>query len=168
MKQETLSAIYGFNSHANHIVLDAVSILDEETFTQQASPSHGNVQTMLRHIFEGEKYFLLVCQGGTFQPELDESSSLEDIHRYWQAVDRAQRDFIASLSKDDLTREIDFQFSPEHPFHLPMWQLLLQSMMHSHHHRGELSIVLTELGHPLPTIDTMVYFIEQSGQEWPY
>jgi uncharacterized damage-inducible protein DinB len=40
--------------------------------------------------------------------------------------------------------------------------------MHSTHHRGELSIVLTELGYPLPTLDIIVHFAEQSGQAWPW
>jgi uncharacterized damage-inducible protein DinB len=51
---------------------------------------------------------------------------------------------------------------------LPVWQLLIQGFLSSTHHRGELSIVLTQLGHPLPTLDIIIHFVEQSGQTWPW
>jgi uncharacterized damage-inducible protein DinB len=45
--------------------------------------------------------------------------------------------------------------------------LMLQSLIHSVHHRGELSIVMTGLGHPLPTLDIILHFARESGQPWP-
>nr|MBP9041735.1 hypothetical protein [Anaerolineaceae bacterium] len=51
-------------------------------------------------------------------------------------------------------------------FTLPRWQLLAQSLIHSIHHRGELSIVMTELGYPLPTLDPILKYVNDSGQVW--
>jgi uncharacterized damage-inducible protein DinB len=45
--------------------------------------------------------------------------------------------------------------------------LLAQAFVHSTHHRGELSIVLSHLGHPLPTLDIIIPFVTWSGQKWP-
>ncbi|MFN8455860.1 MAG: hypothetical protein U0401_14540 [Anaerolineae bacterium] len=41
-------------------------------------------------------------------------------------------------------------------------------MLHSAQHRGELSILLSELGHPLLIDDIIVRFTEESGQSWPF
>ncbi len=49
---------------------------------------------------------------------------------------------------------------------LPRWQFLSQSLLHSFHHRGELSIVMTQLGYPLPTLDPILKYIRDSGQPW--
>lgn len=38
----------------------------------------------------------------------------------------------------------------------------------SFHHRGELSVVCTGLGYPLPTMDIILHFINQSGQSSPF
>ena len=45
--------------------------------------------------------------------------------------------------------------------------LLALYIYNSIHRRGELSIVLSGLGHPLPTLDIILHFFAQSGQEWP-
>jgi uncharacterized damage-inducible protein DinB len=50
---------------------------------------------------------------------------------------------------------------------LPLWLLLMQAFVHSTLHRGELSIVLSNFGHPLPTLDIIIPFIEWNGQIWP-
>ncbi len=67
----------------------------------------------------------------------------------------------------DLDRQVQVTLRGR-PFQFPMWQLLSQAFVHSTHHRGELSIVLTELGHPLPTLDIIVHFAKESGQAWPW
>jgi uncharacterized damage-inducible protein DinB len=51
---------------------------------------------------------------------------------------------------------------------LPRCQFLAQSLLASIHHRGELSIVMTGLGYPLPTLDPIIQFVQESGQEWPF
>jgi uncharacterized damage-inducible protein DinB len=47
-----------------------------------------------------------------------------------------------------------------------MWQLLVQAFVHSTHHRAELAILLGQMGHPLPTLDILIHFAQQSGQPW--
>ncbi|UCC76110.1 MAG: hypothetical protein JSW37_11425, partial [Anaerolineales bacterium] len=42
------------------------------------------------------------------------------------------------------------------------------AVIHSVHHRGELSVVCTGLGYPLSTMDIILHFINQSGQSSPF
>jgi uncharacterized damage-inducible protein DinB len=42
-------------------------------------------------------------------------------------------------------------------FRLPRWQFPALALVHSIHHRGERSIVHTELGYPLPTINPILF-----------
>jgi uncharacterized damage-inducible protein DinB len=119
---------------------------------------------MLEHLLAVEAVFLARCQATPIErPDLP---TLADLIRYWAGVEQATQDFVAAQTDADLKREV-IAFSTQ-PLHFPVWQLLLQAFMHSTHHRGELSIVLTELGHPLPTLDIIVHFAEQSGQAWPW
>ena len=59
---------------------------------------------------------------------------------------------------------VHLNFGPEMSFNFPVWQIVLQVYNHSMIHRGELSILLTELGHPLPNMDILIQFGEQTGQ----
>ncbi len=72
----------------------------------------------------------------------------------------------AISDEEELQRELDVTIRGE-PVHLPVWQLLLQAFIHAVHHRGELSILLSQIDHPLPTLDIILHFVEESGQDWP-
>jgi uncharacterized damage-inducible protein DinB len=166
MEQNMLSALYAYNSYANQLVLTAAAQLTHEEFTQQSSPSRESVKVLLRHVLATETFFLESCQERTLLPELNQLLTLADLQSYQQQLAQEQSAFVQTLADADLRREIDFQIDSQ-PLHLPLWQLLMQAFVHSTHHRGELSIVLSQLGHPLPTLDIIIPFVEWSGQKWP-
>jgi len=165
MNHDSLLALYVYNAYANKLVLDTVEQLAEAKFTRESSPSHGSVRMLLLHMLECEAFFLACCRGQSFDG-LDDLPTLADIRRRWTELEQEQQDFIASLGESDLAREISAPLG-ERPLCFSLWQLLVQAFVHSTHHRGELSVVLTQLGHPLPTLDIILHFIQQSGQEWP-
>jgi uncharacterized damage-inducible protein DinB len=166
MEQPMLSALYAYNAYANRLVLETAAHLTIEEFTQHSSPSRDSVHVLLRHLLMTETFFLESCRECPLLPELDQQVTLADLQSYQQQLAQEQSAFMQMLTDTELQHEIDFQIGPQ-PLHLPMWQLLLQALMHSTHHRGELSIVLSHLGHPLPTLDIILPFIEWSGQTWP-
>jgi uncharacterized damage-inducible protein DinB len=161
-----LLALYHYNAYAHQLVLGVVDQLTDDEFTRQSSPSHGSVRQLLTHMLECEAFFLAQCTG---QPiALDEAnlSTPENIRRYWEQLGQAQREFIGSQNQAGLSQIIPWQIRGQQ-LAFPAWQLLMQAVVHSIHHRGELSILLTEMGHPLPTLDIILHFVEQSGQTWP-
>jgi uncharacterized damage-inducible protein DinB len=167
MNPDGLLALYTYNAYANDIVLETAAHLAEDELTRQSSPSHGSVHALLVHMLECEAFFLSCCQG---QPPAgcDRAglSGVAGIRRCWSSLAQTQREFITALDENDLRREILLPFGEGQP-HLSLWQLLVQAFVHSTHHRGELSIVLSGLGRPLPTLDIILHFFAQSGQEWP-
>jgi len=165
MNRDGLLALYTYNTYANHLMLDGVAQLSEDEFTRESGPSHGSICGLLLHVLECEAWFLAICQGRTLEePDL---RTLADIRRNWSNLEREQQTFIASLTEGDLARDLAVELG-SHPYHFPMWQLLVQAFVHSTHHRGELAILLGQMGHPLPTLDIIIHFAKESGQEWPW
>jgi uncharacterized damage-inducible protein DinB len=148
-------------------VLDTAERLTQDELIRQSSPSHSSVLALLRHMLECEAFFLACCRGEPF-PGYDRAGleSVAHVRQRWTSLAQVQREFIGALGEDELEREIPLPFRSAES-HLPLWQLLVQAFMHSTHHRGELSIVLTGLGHPLPTLDIILHFFARSGQDWP-
>ena len=97
----------------------------------------------------------------------DDFTTLVGIRQQWSELEGRQQEFIAGRNETELAREIRIQMG-DHWLTLRMWQMLVQAFVHSTHHRGELSIVLTELGYPLPTLDIIIHHVRQSGQDWPW
>jgi uncharacterized damage-inducible protein DinB len=168
MNAASLSSIFRFNGEANLAVLDVAARLSQDDFTREVSPSHGSVQKLLVHILGGEVYFVAACRGQ--QPDMSAIEGLQtvaDLRARWIALNQDAADLLARASQADLDAVVTLQFG-EHRFELTMWQVMMQIFSHSQQHRGELSIVLSTLGHPLPTIDLMMHFIKESGQSWPF
>ena len=164
MNREGLLALYRYNAYANHLVLDGLAQLTQDEFTRAPSPSHSSIRGLVLHMLECEAWFLALCQGRQMK-ELD-LPALADIRQYWSGVERDQQAFIAQLEKDDLARQVTVDLKKD-TIHLPVWQLLVQAFVHSTHHRAELGILLGQMGHTLPTMDIILYFLQESGQTWP-
>lgn len=172
MHRDTLLTLYRFHVQANTMVLDVAAQLTEEEFTREFSPSHGSIRMLLLHILGGDYYFPLVCRGetpdlDTFKTATDAVRTAADLRPRFADMGAQALAYIEGLSDDDLHAEVSVTFG-EHTFTLPRWQMLTQLLFHAHMHRGELSILMSELGHPLPTIDIMVHFIKSSEQAWPF
>lgn len=165
MNRDGLLALYNYNVYANDLVLDTVAQLPEDKFLQVSSPSHSSVRELLVHMLEGEAFFLSVCTGHPLD-ELPSLPRLADIQQSWTQLAREIHSYLVTLTDADLMQEIEIRLKGQ-PFCFSKWQALVQGFVHSTHHRGELSIVLTELGYPLPTLDILLQFIKQSGQSWP-
>ena len=167
MDPQGLSELYAYNAYANELLLQTVIQVPEGQLHAPSSPSRGDVCTLLIHMLAVEKYFLYACTGQAFAFNPGDCDDLEEMRQYWQALETERQNYLGGASQDDLAQEIHIQIR-EREFRLPRWQLLTQALVHSIHHRGELSIVLSQLGHPLPTLDPIVHFARESGQEWPW
>lgn len=165
MNHQGLLTLYSYNSYANKLVFEVVGQLAETEFTGAVIPIYPSVRALLLHMLSVEAFFLACCRG---EPYVFDQATLlapADIHRAWEQLDRERQDYLITLTEVTLAEELTVQLSGK-PFRFPRWQLLLQAFIHSNHHRGELSVLLTHLGHPLPTMDIIVQFAQESGQPW--
>ncbi len=165
MHTDFLGALYEYNHYANGLVLDTAAKLSPEELEYESSPSHHTVLRLLAHMWGVECNFLAACQGEQFI--FKRPDSLEDLRQRWEALFVQQQVYLKTLTEADLEAVLPVVISRQ-PFQFPRWQMLTQALVHSIHHRGELSIILTGFGYPLPNLDIIIPFAEQSGQPWPW
>jgi uncharacterized damage-inducible protein DinB len=166
LDRDGLLSLYDYNAYAVKLVLNTAEKLSEEEFTREFSRSHGSIRKLLQHTMATEAFFLAACQRHTFEFDRDKLDTLEEIRAYWDGLEHRMKTYIRSAHNEELQRPIDVNIRDRF-YHLPVWQLLVQAFVHSTHHRGELSLLFSELGQQLPTLDPIIYFAEQSGQPWP-
>jgi len=167
MDKSSLLVLHNYNDYANQLVLDTASRMTEAELIKESSPSHGNVKTLLLHIVLCEYGFILRCLGTPPESVTDDfdNYSFEEIRELYARVAGMRKDYLEIVNENELNEIIPTVIG-KHQLALPRWQMLAQSLVHSTHHRGELSIVLTALGYPLPTLDILLEFIKESGQQW--
>ena len=165
MDRTSLESLLRYNAYANDRVLQVAGRLTPEDFTRSASPSHDSVRQLLQHFLETEAFFLALAQGRPWA-EPPGLMTLADLERYACATAAEGQAYLAGLSAADLERPLTLTVRGQ-ALNLSVWQAFVQVVLHATQHRGELSIILTQLGQPLPTMDILLYFIQESGQAWP-
>jgi uncharacterized damage-inducible protein DinB len=165
MQAHLLLSLYEYNRYANRLVLGCAAHLPLADLTRQASPSHDSVFGILEHMRATETGFLANARGEPFT--FQRAASLEEVVQRWEEMAAQQLAYLTAIGETELLEDIPSRIG-RYDFHFPRWQLLTQGFVHSTHHRGELSIVMTALGQPLPTLDIIIPFAENSGQPWPW
>lgn len=165
MQADTLTALAAYNAYANNLVFTSAEALGDEQFRRESGVSHSSVQRTLRHMLATERGFLGILRGVP-APRL-ELETLAEIREKFVETDADFEGYIAGLDAEETNREVLVDFD-QIQLKLPVWKILLQVLLHATHHRGELSIIMTGLGCPLPTLDIIAQFAQQDGQEWPW
>jgi uncharacterized damage-inducible protein DinB len=160
MNREGLLTLYEYNAFATKKLLNTVEKLGEDQLSQEMSPSHGTIRRLLQHMMATETFFLAVCQGHALDFDPSRYNTLEEFRAYWDGLEHRMRRYIETAEEDELERMREFRMS-EKTYKMPAWKLLVQAFVHATLHRGELSILLSQVGQALPNIDIIQYFIEQ-------
>jgi uncharacterized damage-inducible protein DinB len=169
LNKSALLVLHNYNSYANQLVLQTAASMDEAAFISQSSPSHGTVQALLTHMLTTEFFFLARSEGKPVNPKSapEKTLGLHEITVAFAQIADERLKYLNWVTEEKLLDLVDIPIGGQQ-FKLARWQLLTQSLLHSTHHRGELSIVMSGLGQPLPTLDPIISFINESGQNWPW
>ena len=168
INRSALLVMHAYNDYANHLVLDTAEKMTPEELAKASSPSHGSVRELLLHIVLCEFGFILRCKGIPLDSinEDFEKLTFQGLRALYNKIAVMRKDYLDQVTEKELNEVVSIRIA-DHPLNLTRWQMLAQALIHSTHHRGELSIVMTGLGYPLPTLDPVIQFVCESGQDWP-
>lgn len=161
MTKGDIHLLYDYNRWANARVFDAVATLSPHQFTQDLRGAFPSVRDTLVHIVAGEWGWLTywkepspsaagltemwnTCPVLFHEDQFPDSATLR---ARWLEVEKDQREFVEQLTDEALTRMLP----------LPRGQASLAHLMqhmanHSTYHRGQISLMMRQLGaKPLAT-----------------
>lgn len=157
-------SLYDYNQWANDRVLATVAALSEDELGRDAGASFGSIEANLAHILMGQVVWLARWKQDKL-PSISELQSLRGLDALRGAFERSHRDlreYVASLTEDDLQRDLRYTDSRGNQYERPMWQLLLHLVNHGTHHRAETCMALATLGHPTRELDYHFFEMERS------
>ena len=164
MTRRELDLYLAYDRWANRRLLQAAGALPADAFSKDLRASFGSVRGTLLHILWGEWGWLHYWRHGGFIPTfpLEDFSTVAALEAKWSELERAQRAFVAGLTDEALleTRAVD-----EHTYTLG--ELIHHVLNHSTYHRGQVVLLLRQLGHTPPATDFRLFLTEaQSGGGW--
>jgi uncharacterized damage-inducible protein DinB len=148
MNVSDLERLYDYHYWATSKLLGVAGQLTPDEFTQPVAGSYRSVRNTLVHILSAEWGWLDRCGGPRRGERLKAENfpTLESVVETWNRVEVSMRTFLSNLTELDLAREVEFSFGgPKHS--LPVADLLQHTANHGVHHRGQVALMLRELGH---------------------
>ena len=159
-----LQTLYDYSYWANAKLFEPLSRLTTEEFVRPVAGSYGSPRTTLVHMMSAEAGWLDRSggpkRGAPLNP--DDFPTLETITTHWSAQESKMRAFLAGLTDADLTRRIAFTV-PQISFSrvMALGEMLHHAAIHNIHHRGQVTLLLRELGHVPGNVDILFYYAEK-------
>jgi uncharacterized damage-inducible protein DinB len=163
MKSQDMLTLYEYNYWANRRILAASTHASEEQFLAQAEYSLGSLRSTLVHTLDTEYGWRMLCQHQTFTPDMAETEfpTLDTLKQRWREEERTMRDYLASLTDDDLVGLVRYTTDSGQRRERVLWHCLLHVVNHGTQHRSEAAAILTGYGHSPGDLDFTMFLSQQ-------
>ena len=169
MTKEDIHLLFEYDRWANDKVIDAASSLTPEQFNRDLGGSFASVCHTLLHIIGGEWIWLQYWAAGSPSDEFvsrlrqkrDELfhpkafPTVAAVGQKWKEVESAQRDFVSAVTGAMLEQSVPFRGT-----HVTLVHLMQHLANHSTYHRGQIALMMRQLGAQPVSTDFHVFLIE--------
>jgi uncharacterized damage-inducible protein DinB len=164
MTVRDLERLFDYSAWANAKLLQVVSQLTPEQFTQTVAGSYGSIRNTLVHMVSAEWGWIDRCGGparGAAALEPDNYPDVATLIATLRAVEAHGRAFLATLQDEDLARVVQFTLPGRETHAMLLGGLLQHAATHGVHHRGQVALLLRMLGYVPGNVDILLYDVEQ-------
>ena len=149
-----------YSAWANKRLLDACSDLSADELERSLDGSHGGIAGTLRHIFYAERVWLsrLLGRRQQFQDPAPEPK-LHELKQKFPAIWDGLRHWLEELPEEELESELHSRRLNGDEFHLTRWKVLMHVVNHSTLHRGQVMVMLRQLGRVPPGTDILAFYL---------
>jgi uncharacterized damage-inducible protein DinB len=165
MTYEDVCLLVDYNYWARDRILDAVSALTPEQFTQPLGNSFSSVRDTIAHICDAE--FIWLSRWAGEQPtgfrKPDRVPDVAAAREEWAGLERRMREVLAELGPKGVERRLDYKDMRGAARSDLAWQILQHVVNHGSYHRGQVTTMLRQLGAPPPKyMDIIIFYRERS------
>jgi uncharacterized damage-inducible protein DinB len=150
--------LYDYTAWANRRLWDCTATLSDEQFASIREP--------LLHVVAVERWWLHFLRTGAL-PSFDElaSWSRETLRAKWDEVDASNREYLATLTPEELERRVRPPFWEGDKQPIKAWEALIQVANHSTDHRAQIMKDIGALGGTGVEQDFLTYLFEKQKQK---
>jgi len=166
MTVKDLERLYDYGYWANRKLLAALAGMTPEQFTKSVGGSYGSVRNTLVHVLSAEWGWLDRCGGYSRGPALkgEDYPDLESLVEAWTKVEASLRSFLTTLTDEDIERIVEFKNPRGETRSMTLGELMQHGANHAVHHRGQVALLVRELGFAPGNFDLLLYDAERSSR----
>lgn len=174
--KDEIQLLYEYDRWANNRALQAVSALSAEQFTRDLGGSFRSVRDTVLHIIAGEwgwlAYWKEQSHSSAFLTDLkkrrdalfhpDAFPNVAAVQSKWAEVEKEQAEFVNSLKNEALGKLLPFRATQ-----VPLVHLMQHLANHSTYHRGQVAMMMRQLGAEPVATDFHVFLVEGHREAGP-
>ncbi len=176
MTIDDIRLLYQYDRWANNRVLHATSRLSAEEFKRDLGGSFRSVRDTLVHIIGGEWIWLRYWKAPPTNSALltslrtrrdllfnpDSFPNVATVQLKWAEVETEQNEFVYGLTDELLERMLPFRATQ-----VSLARLMQHMANHSTYHRGQVALMMRQLGAEPVGTDFHVFLVECSSETTP-
>lgn len=169
MNKNDIQLLYEYDRWATARVFAAAASLTNEQFTKNLGGSFPSVRATLLHILAGEWTWLTYWKGPNEKPDFlaelrtqretifNESgyANLDAVRAKWQEIEKEQIEFVTGLTEEQLQKLV-----PARNTQIALVHLMQHLANHSTYHRGQISLMMRQVGAEPVATDFHVFLAE--------
>ena len=146
MPTSLLSDAFAHHVWATIRQLDACAALDDEQLATTVPGTYGSIIDTLRHIVDGDVFYLDILRGGQPEPFDKDASDIPTLRAVMEAHGPAWDEILARYQSTDPTTDVVEYEGNGYETHAPLGIRLGQVLYHGTDHRSQVNTALTSLG----------------------
>jgi uncharacterized damage-inducible protein DinB len=139
-----LKSLFQYKAWANENLFFTLKTLDETTHQAER---HAAIR-ILNHIYVVDRIFAANLQGISHEhtaTNTPETPTIDSLNASVRETDRWYLEYVAALSPQELSENIDFSFVDGDPGRMSREEILAHIVTHGGHHRGAVGRILAQL-----------------------
>lgn len=163
MTAKDLERLYDYGYWANRKLLSVIAGMAPEQFTKPVGGSYGSVRNTLVHVLSAEWGWLDRCGGYPRGPALkpEDYPDVQSLIKTWTEVEASLRSFLTTLTDEDIERIVEFKNPQGETRAMKLGELMQHGANHAVHHRGQVALLVRELGFVPGNFDLLIYDAER-------
>ena len=165
MNIRDLCTLYDYHYWATQRILAASARVSPEQFVASTTHNYGSLRGALVHTLEAECAWRILCQHrdiAAFEALYEGAfPTVEALTQRWSNEERAMRDYLTTLTDDDLSQHIRYTGDGGQKRERVLWHCLLHVVNHGTQHRSEAAAILTAYGCSPGELDFTVFLDKQ-------
>lgn len=157
MNTKDVERLFAYDQWANRRLVAAAALVSADDFSRDLGASFGSLRGTLLHVLWGERRWLhRWVDGGTIpDPSLEDFPTAAALERNWAELNQRRATYVKSLS--DASLEIRLEIRGQE---FQLADLITHVTNHSTYHRGQVALLLRQLGHTPPATDFRLWVAE--------
>jgi uncharacterized damage-inducible protein DinB len=162
MTLQEVKLLLAYNAWANNRVFAAVETVSGEDYARDLKTGHGSIHGTLTHMVAAEKIWLSRMAGSPDKAMVapSEVPAFADVKALWEKTGFDMAKFLGGLSDRKLQDTFTMTVASGRTYTHQFWQGFQHVVDHSSYHRGQIAVLMRQLGYTPAAMGLMAFHRE--------